>query len=73
MSLMARDTEDSEVDILVEFDPKHIPDLLTYAGMQNELSDMLHGREVDLRTKGCISDYDIVQVLAEAEPIYEAA
>ncbi|MDI9348520.1 MAG: hypothetical protein QM537_00785 [Candidatus Symbiobacter sp.] len=67
------DAPDSEVDVLVEFDPKHIPDLLSFAGMQCELSDMLGGREVNLRTKGFLSKYDRDEVLAEAEPIYEAA
>ncbi|MCX8506536.1 MAG: nucleotidyltransferase [Alphaproteobacteria bacterium] len=67
------DTPDSEVDILVEFDPKHIPGLIRYAGMQCDLSDMLEGRAVNLRTKGFLSKYDRDEVLAEAEPIYEAA
>jgi len=40
--------QDSEIDILVEFEEDHIPGLITLCGMQNELSDTI-GREVDLR------------------------
>ncbi|MBK5101826.1 MAG: nucleotidyltransferase domain-containing protein, partial [Desulfobacteraceae bacterium] len=39
----------SDLDLLVEFDPNHIPGLIRLAGMENELSDIL-GRKVDIRT-----------------------
>ena len=39
--------EDSDIDILVEFFPDHIPGLLRLAGMENELSSVL-GRKVDI-------------------------
>ncbi|MDI9348517.1 MAG: nucleotidyltransferase family protein [Candidatus Symbiobacter sp.] len=67
------DTPQSDIDLLVEFDPNHIPGLLRFAGMQNQLSDMMGGRAVDLRTKGFLCRYTRDEVLAEAEPIYEAA
>ena len=65
-------TPDSDVDVLVEFEPGSVPGLLTLAGMQNELSDML-GREVQLLTPGCLSPYFRDEVLREAEPQYVAA
>ena len=41
---------DSDVDVLVEFEPKHIPGLIRFAGMELELSQLLGGRKVDLNT-----------------------
>ena len=39
---------DSDVDVLVEFEPGHTPGL-AFFGMQQELSELL-GRQVDLNT-----------------------
>jgi hypothetical protein len=61
---------DSDVDLLVEFDPQHIPGLLGIAGMEIELSDMLGGRKVDLRTAGDLSRYFRDQVVRTAEVQY---
>lgn len=47
-------SEKSDVDILVEFDPKHIPGLFGIVEMKEELSENI-GREVDLRTPEDIS------------------
>lgn len=41
--------EDSDVDVLVEFEPGHIPGL-SLIRMQDELSELLSGRRVDLVT-----------------------
>ena len=41
---------DSDIDLLVEFESDHIPGLLALASMELELSDLLGGRRVDLRT-----------------------
>lgn len=60
----------SDVDVLVEFDPKHIPGLEFFA-MQEELSDIL-GRNVDLNTPGFLSRYFRDKVLTEAEVRYVA-
>ena len=49
--LTERFSPESDVDILVEFDPKHIPGLFKFVEMKEELSLTL-GREVDLRTPG---------------------
>ena len=60
---------DSDVDILVEFEKDHIPGLITFCGMQNELSDMI-GREVDLRTPQDLSRYFRHEVEKTAEVQY---
>lgn len=62
---------DSDVDVLVEFEPGRTPGF-GFFGIQQELSDML-GRNVDLNTPGFLSDYFREEVLREAEPIYVAA
>jgi predicted nucleotidyltransferase len=63
---------DSDVDVLVEFEPGACVGLLRLAGMEIELGEML-GRKVDLNTPGFLSDYYRDQVLAEAEVQYDAA
>jgi predicted nucleotidyltransferase len=62
---------DSDVDVLVEFEPEHVPGLLFFA-MERELSEIL-GRKVDLNTPGFLSPYFRDQVLAEAETQYVQA
>jgi len=62
---------DSDVDVLVEFEPGHVPGLAFFA-MQNELSEIL-GRKVDLNTPQFLSRYFRDQVLAEAEVQYVAS
>jgi predicted nucleotidyltransferase len=59
---------DSDVDVLVEFDPEHVPGL-EFFGMEIELSKML-GRKVDLNTPAFLSPRFRSQVLAEAEVQY---
>lgn len=57
-------SDDSDVDLLVEFDPEHIPSLLDIAVMEDELSAAI-GKRVDLRTAGDLSEYfrdDVVRV-----------
>jgi len=64
-------TPDSDVDVLVEFHPEHIPGL-AFFGMQDELSEII-GRKVDLNTPAFLSKYFRDEVLAEAEEQYVAA
>ncbi len=61
---------DSDVDVLVEFDPEHVPGLAFFA-MERELSEMV-GRKVDLNTPQCLSRYFRRQALSEAEVQYVA-
>jgi hypothetical protein len=62
-------TSQSDVDVLVEFQPGRIPGLITFAGYQNELSDLL-GHHVDMHTPESLSRYFREEVLAEAKDEY---
>ena len=62
---------DSDIDLLVEFDPAHIPGLLEIVGMEIELGEKL-GRKVDLRTARDLSRYFRDEVLRTAEVQYAA-
>jgi predicted nucleotidyltransferase len=64
-------TPESDVDVLVEFEPGHVPGL-AFISMQDELSDLI-GRNVDLNTPACLSPYFRKQVLDEREVLYDAA
>jgi predicted nucleotidyltransferase len=61
----------SDVDVLVEFEPGHVPGLRFFA-LEKELSEIL-GRKVDLNTLGFLSPYFRRRVLAEAEVQYVAS
>lgn len=61
----------SDIDVLVEFQPGHTPGL-AFFGLQEELSELL-GRRVDLNTPQCLSRYYRDEVLAEAKVQYDAA
>lgn len=61
---------ESDVDVLVEFDPDHVPGLAFFA-MEAELSALL-GRPVDLSTPGFFGCEMRAAVLAEALPQYVA-
>ena len=62
---------ESDIDVLVEFEPDRIPGLLGIAGMELELSELFTGRKVDLRTPEDLSPYFRQDVLATAEVQYE--
>ncbi len=61
---------DSDIDLLVEFEPDHISGLFGIARMERELSALLGGRKVDLRTPEDLSRYFRQGVLEEAEVQY---
>ncbi len=63
---------ESDVDVLVEFEPGHVPGLITLAGLQSELSELFGQRDVDMRTPGDLSPYFRDDVLRRAEVLYEA-
>ena len=56
---------ESDVDVLVEFEPGHVPGF-AFFDMEEELSIIL-GRQVDLNTPQFLSPYFRDRVLAEAE------
>jgi len=62
---------DSDVDVLVEFAPDHVPGLGFFT-IQKDLTELL-GREVDLHTPASLSKYFRDRVLAEAQVQYDAA
>ena len=62
-------SSESDVDLLVEFDPDHIPGLITLAGMEIELSEIL-GRKADLRTAEDLSPYFRQKVVDTAQVQY---
>jgi predicted nucleotidyltransferase len=59
---------DSDVDVLVEFEPGHVPGLEFFT-IEAELSEFLD-RKVDLNTPNFLSRYFRDQVVAEAEVKY---
>ena len=61
-------TPESDVDVLVEFEPEHIPGLAFFS-MQRELSALL-GRKADLNTAMDLSPYFRDKVLRDAEVLY---
>ena len=60
----------SDIDVLVEFDPHHVPGLDFFA-MEDELTEIF-GRKVDLQTPHFLSRYIRDQAIAEAEVHYVA-
>ena len=70
--LKGSERADSDVDLLVEFEPDARPTLLTMAQIEEELSSLLGGRKVDLRTAGDLSRYFRDEVVRTAEPQYES-
>jgi uncharacterized protein len=63
---------ESDVDVLVEFEPKGAPDFFEFVGMKEELEAMF-GRRVDLKTANSLSPYFRDRVLAEAVRLHDAA
>ena len=62
---------ESDIDILVEFEPDNVPGFFGLAEMEEELSK-LFGREVDIRTSKDLSRYFRDEVLSVAEVQYDA-
>ncbi len=60
---------DSDVDVLVEFEPGSVVGLIRLAGIEIELSEIL-GRKADLRTPEDLSKYFRQEVLDSAEILY---
>ena len=63
---------DSDVDLLVEFEPDATPGLLGMASIEAEISDLLSGRHVDLRTAEDLNRYFRDAVIRDAEPQFVA-
>ncbi|MEM8718095.1 MAG: nucleotidyltransferase family protein [Cyanobacteria bacterium P01_G01_bin.39] len=63
--LRADFSPESDIDILVEFEPQHIPGLIRFSAMEQELADIFQ-RKVDLRTAEDLSSYFRQEVLDSA-------
>ena len=61
---------DSDVDVLVEFEQGHVPGFFRLFDIEQELSALLAGRKVDLRTPQDLSRYFRDEVMAQAEVQY---
>jgi predicted nucleotidyltransferase len=68
--LKGLDRPDSDVDLLVEFEPEKTPGLLGIAEMEMELSELLGGRRIDLQTARDLSRYFRDEVVRTAEVQY---
>lgn len=63
---------DSDVDLLVEFEPGHEPGLIGLSAMELELSAFFDGRKIDLRTPNDLSRHFREEVQRTAELRYAA-
>ncbi len=63
---------DSDVDVLVEFEPGQEPGLFGIARMEREMSPFFEGRKVDLRTSGDLGRHMRSRIVSSAEGIYAA-
>jgi predicted nucleotidyltransferase len=61
---------ESDVDVLVDFEPGHVPGFFRLFDMEEELSALFEGRKVDLRTPEDLSRYFRDRVVAQAEVQY---
>ena len=63
---------DSDIDVLVEFQPGHVPGL-RFVAIEREFSSLLNGRRIDMVTPKFLNARIRDQVLKNAEPLYVAA
>jgi hypothetical protein len=71
-SVLRRDFRpDSDVDVLVEFKEGKTPGLFGMSTLEEELSTLLTGRKIDLRTPADLSRHFRGQVVKEAKVIYD--
>jgi predicted nucleotidyltransferase len=60
-------TPDSDIDVLVDLDPNHIPTLLQYVGIQMTLTEWI-GRAVHLAVRENLKPY--IRPSAERDAVY---
>lgn len=61
---------ESDVDVLVDFEPGRTPGFFKLFDMEDELSNIFSGRKVDLRTPQDLSHYFRDKVVESAEVQY---
>jgi len=65
--------QESDIDILVEFNEEYIPSFLKLFDMEEELSTLFNGLKVDLRTPKELSRYFRSEVMENAEVLHVEA
>ncbi len=60
----------SDIDLLVEFEPAHMPNLLSVAAMEIELSRLLGGKRIDMRTQEDLSRHFRDEIVRTAKVQY---
>jgi len=65
-------TPESDVDVLVEFDPNARVGFFKLFDMEQELSQLFGGRKIDMNTPRSLSKYFRDEVLREVEQLYVA-
>jgi len=65
-----RFSEESDIDVLVEFHPREHVGFFRLADIQTELSRLLRGRRIDLRTPKDLSRHFRAEVLRDAMVVY---
>ncbi len=63
---------DSDIDVLVEFEPNHVPGFLRLHEIAEELSTLMQGRRVDLVTIQALNPRVRSRVLDSAEVLFAA-
>ena len=63
---------DSDIDVLVEFEPEYIPGFIRLYEIEYELSQLLGQRKIDLVTPKFLNHRIRDQVLSQAEVQYAA-
>lgn len=63
----------SDVDLLVEYEPRHVPGLLGFLRLEEELEALLGDSSVDLVSRGGLSPYLRDEILRTRSPLYEAS
>jgi predicted nucleotidyltransferase len=69
-ALTERFRDDSDIDLLVEFEPGEHVGYFKIAALERELAEIF-GRKIDLRTPSELSAYFRAEVLRGAVPRYE--
>ncbi len=64
---------DSDIDLIVEFEPEARVGFFELYDMEEGLAKLLRGRKVDLNTPKMLSKYFRDRVLAQAEVLYDGA
>lgn len=70
--LLGKNRSESDLDLLVEFAPGEAPGLIALAALEAELTDLVGGRKVDLRTAQDLSPHFRNEVVRMAETLYAA-